>query len=53
VSATVVWTILGDIWTLPYSAYDRSVLTFIAGSITIPLAVGAVEGVQDALEVLG
>jgi hypothetical protein len=38
VSATVVWTILGWIWTLPYSAYDRSVLTFIAGSITIPLA---------------
>jgi len=38
VSATVVWTILGYIWTLPYSAYNRSVLTFIAGSITIPLA---------------
>lgn len=37
-SATVVWTLLGHIWTLPYSAYDRSVLTFIAGSITIPLA---------------
>jgi hypothetical protein len=38
VSATVVWLILGYIWTLPYSAYDRSILTFIAGSITIPLA---------------
>lgn len=37
-SATVVWLILGYIWTLPYSDYDRSVLTFIAGSITIPLA---------------
>lgn len=38
VSATLVWTLLSYIWTLPYSAYDRSVLTFIAGSITIPLA---------------
>jgi hypothetical protein len=37
-SATVVWLILGYIWTLPYSAYNRSVLTFVAGSITIPLA---------------
>jgi len=39
-SATVVWLILGYVWTLPYSAYDRSVLTFIVGSITIPLAFG-------------
>ncbi len=38
VSATVVWLLIGYIWTLPYSAYNRSVLTFIAGSITIPLA---------------
>jgi len=38
VSASVVWLIIGYIWTLPYSAYNRSVLTFIAGSITIPLA---------------
>jgi hypothetical protein len=37
-SATVVWLVLAYIWTLPYSAYNRSVLTFIAGSITIPLA---------------
>jgi hypothetical protein len=38
VSATVVWILLGYIWTLPYSAYDRSILTFIAGAITMPLA---------------
>ena len=38
VSATVVWLILGYVWTLPYSAYNRSILTFMAGSITIPLA---------------
>jgi uncharacterized membrane protein len=37
-SATVVWLLLAYIWTLSYTAYDRSVLTFIAGSITIPLA---------------
>lgn len=37
-SATIVWLILGYVWTLPTSAYNRSVLTFIAGSITIPLA---------------
>ena len=38
VSATVVWLILGYIWTLPYTAYNLSILTFMAGSITIPLA---------------
>jgi hypothetical protein len=37
-SATIVWLIGGYVWTLPYSAYDRSILTFIAGSLTIPLA---------------
>jgi hypothetical protein len=37
-SAAVVWLILAWVWTLPYSAYNRSVFTFIAGSITIPLA---------------
>ncbi|MEQ1746164.1 MAG: hypothetical protein ABMA02_12110 [Saprospiraceae bacterium] len=37
-SATIVWLIIAYIWTLPYSAYDRSIFTFIAGSITIPLA---------------
>ena len=37
-SAAIVWLILAWIWTLPQSAYNRSVFTFIAGSITIPLA---------------
>ncbi len=37
-SATVVWLLLAYIGTLDDSAYNRSVLTFIAGSITIPLA---------------
>ena len=26
------------VWTLPYSAYNKSVLTFIAGSLLLPLA---------------
>jgi hypothetical protein len=37
-SAMVVWVILAYVWTLPYSAYNRSILTFMAGSVTIPLA---------------
>ncbi len=37
-SATIVWLILAYIWTLPYSAYNKSIFTFVAGSITIPLA---------------
>jgi hypothetical protein len=37
-SAAIVWLILAWIWTLPHSPYNRSVYTFIAGSITIPLA---------------
>lgn len=51
VSATIVWLIVGYVWTLPYTAYDRSVLTFIVGSITIPLAFGSLQGLQDAVEV--
>lgn len=39
-SATIVWLLVAYIWTLPYSPYDRSILTFIVGSITIPLAFG-------------
>ncbi|HTF89878.1 MAG TPA: hypothetical protein VK843_15800 [Planctomycetota bacterium] len=37
-SAAIVWLILAWIWTLPHSAYNRSIYTFVAGSITIPLA---------------
>jgi len=37
-SATVVWLFLAYIWTLPHSPYNKSIFTFIAGSITIPLA---------------
>jgi hypothetical protein len=37
-SATIVWLILAWIWTLPHSAYDRSIYSFLVGSVTIPLA---------------
>lgn len=37
-SATIVWLLVAYVWTLPYTSYNRSVLTFIVGSITIPLA---------------
>ena len=38
VSATVTWLIIGYIWTLDTSSYNKSVLTFIAGGILLPLA---------------
>ena len=37
-AACVVWLVITYLWTLPYSAYDRSVLTFIAASLLLPLA---------------
>ncbi|MEO0899797.1 MAG: hypothetical protein AAFY71_25520 [Bacteroidota bacterium] len=37
-SATIIWIAITFVWTLPYSAYDRSVLSFIAGGPMIPLA---------------
>ncbi len=37
-SATLVWIIISIIWTMDFSSYDKSVLTFIAGGIMLPLA---------------
>lgn len=37
-SAAIVWLLIAYIWTLSYRAYDKSVLTFIVGSILLPLA---------------
>ncbi|WP_321343367.1 DUF7010 family protein [uncultured Draconibacterium sp.] len=39
-AATIIWCLIAVIWTLPFSAYDRSVFTFIAGSFLLPLAFG-------------
>lgn len=39
-AATIVWTAITIIWTLDYTSYDRSVLTFIVGGVMLPLAFG-------------
>jgi hypothetical protein len=38
VAATIVWSLISFIWTLSYSDYDKSVLTFIVGGPMLPLA---------------
>ncbi len=38
-SASVIWLLISFIWTLPYSSYNKSVLTFIVGGLMLPLAV--------------
>jgi len=37
-SATIVWLLIAYIWSWSYTAYNKSVFTFMVGSITIPLA---------------
>jgi len=37
-SAAIVWLLIAYIWILSYQAYDKSVLTFIVGSLLLPLA---------------
>ncbi len=38
--AGIVWFLVFYIWTLEYSSYDKSILTFIVGAILLPLAFG-------------
>lgn len=38
ISASLVWLLITYIWTLGLSAYDKSVLTFIVGSLMLPMA---------------
>jgi hypothetical protein len=38
VAATIVWSGIAVIWTLNYSSYNKSVLTFMIGGILLPLA---------------
>ncbi len=40
IAATVIWFMIAIIWRLSYSAYDKSVLTFIIGGLLLPLAWG-------------
>lgn len=37
-AASVIWLVISFIWTLPYSSYDKSVLTFVIGGLMLPLA---------------
>ena len=37
-SAAIVWSIIAYVWTLSYTAYDKSILTFYVGIIMLPLA---------------
>jgi len=38
VAAIIVWSVISFIWTLSFSDYDKSVLTFIVGGPMLPLA---------------
>jgi len=38
VAAIIVWSLISFIWTLSYSDYDKSVMTFIVGGPMLPLA---------------
>lgn len=38
VAASIVWLIIAYVWTLPYSDYDKSILTFMVGGVMLPLA---------------
>lgn len=37
-AASVTWLVISFIWTLPYSSYNKSVLTFISSGLLLPLA---------------
>lgn len=37
-AAGIVWLAIAYVWTLEYSAYNKSVLTFIVGSFMLPMA---------------
>ncbi len=37
-AASIIWGLIAFVWTLNSSAYNKSVLTFIVGSLLLPLA---------------
>lgn len=39
-SAGILWMIISYIWTLDFSSYNKSIVTFMAGAILLPLAFG-------------
>lgn len=40
IAATVIWMVNSYLWTLPTTSYNKSVFTFIAGGLMLPLAYG-------------
>jgi NhaP-type Na+/H+ or K+/H+ antiporter len=38
IAASIMWLIITYVWTLPYTPYSKSVLTFIVGGLMLPLA---------------
>lgn len=38
IAASIIWAIITYVWTLPYTPYNLSVLTFIAGGLLMPFA---------------
>ena len=39
-SAGILWLIISYLWTLNYTSYNKSILTFMVGAILLPLAFG-------------
>lgn len=37
-AASIIWLSIAFIWTLNFSSYNKSVLTFIVGGLMLPLA---------------
>nr|WP_321355343.1 hypothetical protein [uncultured Draconibacterium sp.] len=50
-AATIIWSMIAVIWMLPFSAYDRSVFTFIAGSFLLPFAFGLSKLLKTSWEI--
>ncbi len=40
ISAGILWAIISCIWTLNFSSYNKSILTFIVGALLLPIAFG-------------
>ena len=38
ISAAITWLFIAYIWTLSFSSYDKSIFTFMIGSLMLPLA---------------
>jgi len=38
IAASIIWLIITYVWILPYTPYNKSVLTFIVGGLMLPLA---------------